>query len=323
MNSIHIIDLFCGAGGFAYGFKLASPRFHIDLAIDINKWASKTYEKNFPSSRVIRQDITDLHSVEILSLLKGKKPDIIIASPPCEAFSIANVNRMKNDYDRLYSDPTGRNLLHTIRIIMDLNPRFFFIENVRQVASTNMQNYIQKEFCLSDYPRIYFNFMEALNHGVPSARKRIFISNYEIPRSHIQKDPPSVDKTFQGLADPFSAHTTLNHNILHPPHKYAKKIPRTKPNGALVYFQGGHGKTFRNYIRLDPNSPAPTIMGKSRFIHPWDHRLCTVREHARLMSYPDSFEFIGPQGWQYNQVGESVPPFLSKKIAELLIGKIP
>ncbi len=60
MNSIHIIDLFCGAGGFAYGFKLASPRFHIDLAIDINKWASKTYEKNFPSSRVIRQDITDL-----------------------------------------------------------------------------------------------------------------------------------------------------------------------------------------------------------------------------------------------------------------------
>ena len=64
-------------------------------------------------------------------------------------------------------------------------------------------------------------------------------------------------------------------------------------------------------------------MGKSRFIHPWDHRLCTVREHARLMSYPDSFEFIGPQGWQYNHVGESVPPILSKEIAELLFEWIP
>lgn len=136
-------------------------------------------------------------------------------------------------------------------------------------------------------------------------------------------DPPSVKDAFQGLTDPFSSHTFMNHSILYPSHQHAKKIPKTKINGALVYFRGGHNKTFRNYIRLDPNSPAPTIMGKSRFIHPWDHRLCTVREHARLMSYPDSFEFIGPQGWQYNHVGESVPPILSKEIAELLFEWIP
>jgi len=268
---------------------------------------------------VIRHDISELHSSDLIPLLEGKEPDIIIASPPCEAFSIANVKRRRSGYDRLYSDSSGRNLLHTIRLIIDFHPKFFFIENVAFVATKKMRNYIQREFSSSSYSKIYFNTLEALDYGVPSTRKRIFISNYEIPYSPSQTNPRSVGQTLRGLPDPYILHDVPNHFILHPPYQYAKKIPRIKPNEALVYFPGDHNKTFRNYIKLSSNSPAPTIMGKSRFIHPWDHRLCTVREHARLMSYPDDFEFFGPQGWQYNQVGESVPPILSKRIAEQLV----
>ena len=142
MKKLEILDLFCGAGGFSFGFFTGNTRFEVKLAIDMNQWAIQTFRKNQPKSKVVQADITTLHSLDILELLNGKEPDIIIASPPCEAFSSANVNRKQNDYDRLYSDGTGRNLLHTIRIIKDFNPNFFFIENVTQLANINMRNYI-------------------------------------------------------------------------------------------------------------------------------------------------------------------------------------
>jgi DNA (cytosine-5)-methyltransferase 1 len=314
-----ILDLYCGGGGFSLGFRLASPRSRITLAIDINNWALATYKRNHPLVRTVNRDISYLHSLEILEILKGKEPDIIIASPPCEAFSSANMNRRSTDYDRLYSDDTGRNLLNAIRLIIDLNPKYFFIENVQQVANYEMQSLIRHEFTNSTFSTIHFNIVEALNYGVPSARKRIFISNILIPHHQTDNEFKTVQNALHGLPDPQFSQNILNHEKIPPSHKHAKKIPRTPPNGALIYFRGSGRRTFRNYIRLDSHSCAPTVMGKSRFLHPFSHRLCTVREHARLMSYPDNFEFVGPIAEQYNQVGESVPPLLSKGIYESTI----
>jgi len=157
VSRLNILDLFCGAGGFAYGFSLADPMFQIVLAIDMNNWAIETYKANFPNITVLEKDITQIHSIDILNHLGKKNLDIIIASPPCEAFSAANVNRRKTDYERLYSDQTGRILLHAIRLIINLEPEIFFIENVKQVASDNMQDFIRKEFSCSKYSQIYFN----------------------------------------------------------------------------------------------------------------------------------------------------------------------
>ena len=319
MSRLNILDLFCGAGGFAYGFSLANPMFETLLAIDVNNWAIETYKANFPNTTVLKKDITQLHSNEVLKYSGKKKIDIIIASPPCEAFSSANVNRRKTDYDRLYSDPTGRIFLHAIRLIINLEPKYFIIENVFQVGSDDTQDYIRNEFSTSNYSDIFFNRVESLDYHVPSARKRVFISNFKLSKRVLDKKSPSVREAFQGLPSPESLHDIKNHNILPPSRSMAKKIPRTPPGGALVYFQGGKHKTFRNYIRLEYDLPAPTVMGKSRFIHPLDNRLCTVREHARLMSYPDNFYFSGPTVWQYNMVGESVPPLLSKTIAHQIV----
>ena len=115
----------------------------------------------------------------------------------------------------------------------------------------------------------------------------------------------------------------LNHESPHIFSNIAKKIPKTPPGGAIVYFKGSHGVTFSNFIRLQANQPSPTVMGKGRFIHPYDPRLCTVREHARLMSYPDDFQFYGPINWQYNQVGESIPPLLAKAVAKQVLTRFP
>ncbi len=68
-------------------------------------------------------------------------------------------------------------------------------------------------------------------------------------------------------------------------------------------------------IRLNPREPAPTVLGSPQFIHPYEDRLLTVREQARLMGFPDYHVFLGSRDIQYNQVGEAVPPPLSYRIA--------
>ena len=187
--------------------------------------------------------------------------------------------------------------------------------SLKTIQIRDIMDFIRKEFSTSSYTNIYFNLVESLDYLVPSARKRVFVSNFKLSKPTLNNKLPSVSSAFDGLPHPESMHDIRNHSLLPPSRNIAKKIPRTPPGGALVYFQGGSNKTYRNYIRLEYDLHAPTVMGKSRFIHPLYNRLCTVREHARLMSYPDNFYFSGPTAWQYNMIGESVPPLLSKGIA--------
>ena len=188
------------------------------------------------------------------------------------------------------------------------------------MASTEMKQLISHEFSRSSYRSIYFNVLEAEDFSVPSQRKRVFISNVKL-KPLVNPSPVPVIDAFQSLPDPNIM--ALNHEIAPLSPRNEKKISKIPPGGAIVYFKGSKGRTFRNYIRLQANRPSPTVMGKSRFIHPYDARICTVREHARLMSYPDSFRFCGPLNWQYNQVGESVPPLLAKAVAQQILTAFP
>ncbi len=311
-----IVDLFCGAGGYAFGFLMADPVFEVSLAIDIDYRAIGTYKHNMPKTRVLEEDIRNIHSLDILEQLGNRNPDIIIASPPCEAFSSANPNRSRNEYDQLYSDETGRLFLEAIRIITDLEPKYFFIENVSQIASLKFKELIKYEFKKGKYEKLYFNVLRAENFGVPSIRKRIFLSNIQIP---LQSTPNTFITAKEALESLENNRFIFNHEFKGTSKNIERKIPKTPPGAALVYFRGSGRKTYRNFIRLEHNKPSPTVMGKSRFIHFNEHRMCTVREHARLMSYPDTFEFIGSIESQYDQVGESVPPTLSKYIAQTVL----
>jgi DNA (cytosine-5)-methyltransferase 1 len=315
---MRVLDLFCGAGGFAYGFVLENPCIDIKLAIDIDPNALQTYSANIPNTDILNRDVCDVHSIDVLEQLDNEPPDIIIASPPCESFSVANPNRKKSKYDQLYTDKVGRLVLETIRFIINLSPKIFIIENVSQLASIEMREFILHEFKNSSFERIYFNILRAEDFGVPSHRRRVFISNIELAA------PPessfiTVSEAFQSLPDPNN--DTPNHKIVPLSPRIEKKIYQTPPGGAIVYFKGSHGATFRNYIRLEKDQLCPTVMGKSRFIHPSSPRLCTVRENARLMSFFDEFQFYGPLNNQFNQIGESVPPLLSKDIAKQVLQK--
>ncbi|MFW9780492.1 MAG: DNA cytosine methyltransferase [Candidatus Heimdallarchaeota archaeon] len=317
-KKVDLIDLFSGCGGFSFGFLQGISKLRIKIAIDHDYRALETYRANIPVEEVIQSDIQELHSLEILELLNGKSPDIVIASPPCESFSAANPDRKQSAYDQLYSDEGGRLMLHAIRIISDLSPSFFIIENVSRIASREMQSLIRHEFGHSDY-EIFFNVLEAVEFGIPSYRRRAFISNVSLspPSPKRNSNVSTVNNAFSCL--PQSTGRIPNHDFVPPSPSLERKIPKTPPGGALVYFRGSQDRNYlRNYIRLLLDQPSPTVMGKSRFIHPFLPRLCTVREHARLMSYPDDFRFYGNLDSCFNQVGESVPPHLSKAIAEQL-----
>lgn len=312
-----ILDLFCGAGGFSYGFTPLSDDTH--LAIDINSSALDTYILNYPEAKIWQADIHNLHSTQIEEMLGGL-PDIIIASPPCEEFSKANPDSQRPAAERIYGEGTAQLLLDTIRIIGDLSPRVFVIENVAAILQAGGKEIILREFERVGIDNVVFNMVRAHQHGNPSKRLRVFICNLKInlPR----KVAPAVMESIGnlpplGLDSLFNPdETSPNHSIYPLSDDRLKAVRKTRWGQGARYFRASKTKILPNWVRLFPDRLSTSINGLSRYVHPYDNRILTVREHARLMSYPDSFTFVGAIDSQYNQVGESVPPLISQLIAQ-------
>lgn len=308
-----IIDLFSGAGGFSIGFH-STGRFKTILAIDNFKYAVLTFKANIPQALVLASDIREIGRQELADFVRFDEIDVVIGSPPCEPFTGANPNRERNPIDRLYVDPQGQLTLHYIRIVGLIKPRIFVMENVPAIMEDGLRDALLAEFKRIGYPRVYFNILRAENYGTPSHRTRVFISNVPIKPSPRVK-PKTVGEVLRDLPPPGDP-LVLNHDP--PPElswRKTRKIHRLRAGRAVVYYQGAKG-LLPNLIKLDPDKIAPTVLGSSRFIHPFEPRLLTVREQARLMGFPDSFVFIGGRDSQYNMIGEAVPPPLARSIGE-------
>jgi DNA (cytosine-5)-methyltransferase 1 len=307
---LKVLDLFCGAGGFSLGFKQAN--YEIVCGLDNFEPVLRTFSYNFSSSHIILEDIKKVTSKRIKEEVGDI--DVIIGGPPCEAFTLASSKIQKDPLDRLYNDPRGQLVLHFIRLVGDLKPIFFVMENVRGILMPQIKEAIIKEFKRVGYDRIYFNVLHAEDYGNPSIRTRVFVSNLKIlpEKSKIKR---TVWDAIGDLPSPYSIHDIPNHDPVPISEKKLRKILRLKRGHSLVSFVGADNKIKKNYIRLKFNTLAPTVMGKSRFIHPVENRILTVRENARLMSFPDDFIFFGGREVQFDQVGEAVPPILAKSIA--------
>ena len=305
-----VLDLFCGAGGFSLGFVMEG--FRVLLGVDVDWTVAETYKENLKID-VLCEDIRNVHSLDLRELV-DTDVDVIIASPPCEPFTGANPRREVDALSRLYDDEVGRLFLHAIRIIGDLRPRLFIIENVPSILEPLLKEAIERELRVVGYPRIHFNVLYAEDYGTPSHRKRVFISNFKLRPRPIKKIV-TVEKALAGLPDPEEINNVPNHVIkpLHP--KKIKKIARLRWGEELVLYKGAGRKVLPNWVRLHPFKLAPTVLGSSRFVHPYEDRLLTVREQARLMGFPDDFVFKGGFEAQYNMIGEAVPPPLSRAIA--------
>ncbi len=315
MSEFNVVDLFCGAGGFAKGFY--DEGFNIVLAIDNFKPASETYKANFPDTIVLTEDIREV-SCELVRKILGKiHIHAIIGSPPCEPFTAANPRRKEKPLDRLYVDPMGRLTLEFIRFVRCFKPEVFVMENVPQILDNGLKQALYREFRAAGYSKVFFNILRAEDYGTPSHRVRVFISNIPIKPKRLRRKI-IVEEALKNLPEPGSQNIP-NHDPVPLSPRKLRRISKVKWGQALIRYEGFKGKLLPNLIRLHPKKLAPTVLGSSRFIHPYEDRFLTVREQARLMGYPDNFIFLGGRDSQFNQVGESVPVPLSKTIASTVM----
>ncbi|QKQ99867.1 DNA cytosine methyltransferase [Metallosphaera tengchongensis] len=313
MGTPKVVDLFSGAGGFGRGFRDAG--FQVSLSVEINHAAARTYSANFPDSTVLEEDVRDITGRDLVREL-GREPDVLIGSPPCEPFTGANPLRLDNPLDRLYLDERGSLTLEFIRLVGELRPKVFVMENVPSIVETKeLREALVHEFRKVGYEP-FFNFMRAEDYGNPSKRARIFISNVKIEIPFRQRK-----SVWDAIGDLESRHDVPNHEITEVNERKIKEMANLSYGDYMTMFRG-HKKDIPLHIRLDPFDISPTVLGNSRFVHPFHSRYLTVREQARLMSYPDDHIFYGSKEEQYNQVGEAVPVVLSRGIASTIMVQV-
>ena len=166
---MNVIDLFAGCGGLSTGFEMAG--YKIPLAVEKDEWASETYIKNHPKTKVVTADITQVKDLDSLFPKKGMKIEGIIGGPPCQGFSLSG-NRDKKD-------PRNSLFMEFVRFVKHFQPRFFVMENVTGILSMQTKSgELVKDVILSEYDKAGYNVeiyvLNAAEYGVPQSRIRVF-----------------------------------------------------------------------------------------------------------------------------------------------------
>lgn len=341
MKKYNVIDLFCGAGGLSYGFEIAG--FDVLLGIDNDAKALKTFEKNHNGAKSICGDITEItYEDHIAPLLDGKKIDVIIGGPPCQGFSLSG--------PRNFDDPRNKLYLSYIRLVEEIHPKAFVIENVPGLVGLfngEVKDNIIKKFAEMGY-EVKYRILCAADYGVPQNRKRVVFvgvkgeNAFEYPIIQTEQVtcemalsdlPPLVDT----LGEDVQSYATAPQNAY-------QKLMREKSDKVRNHIAASHSEKVQHIISLVPDGgnyrdlpvefresrnfhvawtrfhsqkPAPTIdTGHRHHFHYKYNRVPTVRECARLQSFPDDFIFLGNKTQQFRQVGNAVPPIMAQRIAD-------
>lgn len=344
LNKVGHVDLFSGCGGFSTGFELAG--FETAVALDIHPPSLSTLALNHSSTHTILGDIRKVNEKVLPELVGLKRPGLVVtAGVPCQGFSLSNRKRHAED-KRNYL------FLEFIRVASHLRPDVVVLENVSGLVSTKdgaFKRDIAEAIEELGYD-VHFALLNAADYGVPQTRRRVFFvgvprgSSWYFPepefgtlenpyrnvRDALLGDLPRLaagasSKKYSGPpTSDFQKWLRLNHgetlnNHVAPAHpaETINRIKLTKP-GEPMY------PNFKQRIRLHPDSPSPTqicggIRPQFQFGHPTQARGLTIRERARIQSFPDWYEFTGGVTQGRVQTGNAVPPLLAKAIADQIM----
>mgnify|MGYP001008623810 CR=1 FL=1 len=345
------IDLFAGAGGMSVGAQMAGV--DISVAVEIDKYAALTYQANHPNTKMINDDI---RKVEIKVDCKRGKDDIniLFGGPPCQGFSTSNQktrnkenesNWLFTEYLRVARDQSPDWIIvENVKGIVETENGYFFekiITELRKLGYT------------TDHA-----ILNAVDYGVPQVRNRVFIVGslhgikYEFPKPTTKKYLSVLD----AISDlPKLQNGSTYHELEYADvalNKYQsknRKLSKKSVNNLVTnnnkvvlkryeyISQGGNWESIptnlmtnykdfsrchtRIYYRLKEDEPSVVIGNyrKNMLIHPKENRGLSVREAARIQSFPDNFHFFGTIGFQQQQVGNSVPPLLAKIVFDKII----
>jgi DNA (cytosine-5)-methyltransferase 1 len=372
------VDLFAGAGGMSLGFEQAG--FDVLAAVEIDPIHCATHEYNFPFWTVLCSNITEISGDEIrqLSAIGDREIDVVFGGPPCQGFSLMG--------KRSLDDPRNSLVFHFLRLILELKPKFFVMENVKGITLGKHRQFLSEiisEFRNNDYKiEEKYQVLNAAYYGVPQSRERLFLlgsrKEFKLPSyphpltkpiykklkisnlPHLPNTPnvweaiqdlPNIDNYLElkkrdwviaeyGKPSEYAIQLRYS-SSLKDDYSYLRKYDtklltsslKTKHTIETIkrFFETPPGKTepISRFYKLAPDGLCNTLRAGTasnrgaftspRPIHPSFPRCITVREAARLHSYPDWFRFHRTKWHGFRQIGNSVPPLLAKAIATEII----
>ena len=317
-----VIELFSGAGGTALGFEHAGLK---DLAVvEYDKNAAATLKKNRPNWNVIAKDI---HGVSF----KGMKADIVEGGFPCQTFSYAG-KKMG------FEDARGTLFMEFARCVKEVRPKIAMGENVKGLLTHDGGRTLATMVAILKELgyKVVYKVIRAQYFDVPQKRERLIIlavrNDLDLPFLFPkEKDYTiSLKEAFEGCPDsPGQEYPPSKKKILKliPPGGYWKDLPLKlqKEYMKASFFMGG-GKTGMAR-RLSWNEPSLTLtcspaQKQTERCHPKETRPLTVREYARIQTFPDSWKFEGSMSSAYRQIGNAVPVNLAYHIGRCLIAML-
>lgn len=335
-NQLNVVSLFSGVGGMDLGFEggfkylgeeYASNPFKVIFANDIFKQAADVYESNFNIS-VERRDISNL---DVAKDFPKSEVDVILGGFPCQTFSYSGKRGG-------LSDPRGQLYKQMIRVIEHYKPKMFVAENVDGIRNSKKNfegedvkvsalDYILEDFDNAGY-NVQYHVLNAADYGVPQSRRRVIIMGIRkdlgttddvfYPQPIFDEKGTSTGRTWRTSSDGIddlwekvNDPTISNHSV--------KDISKAK------FYPG---KKMQGNNQIKENKPAPTIRAEHHGnieahyrsysvdledMNAW--RRLSVRECARLQSFPDTFNFTCSASSAYKGIGNAVPPVMGWHIA--------
>lgn len=328
-NEYKVLELFAGAGGLAVGMEKAGLKC---VALnEIDKHACATLRNNRPKWNVLEGDIKNFIFSEYYNQV-----DVVTGGFPCQAFSYAG--------KRLgFEDARGTLFYEFARVIKEVNPPICIGENVKGLLNHDNGKTLQGMISILDeigYNVVPVQVLKAINYKVPQKRERLILVGirkdidlkYEYPKPHKKiynlSDALKKGELFEsnvhkssGAKYPESKKSVLD---LVPPKGYWRDLPidiQKDFMGASFYLGGGKTGMAR---RIGWDEPCLTLtcspaQKQTERCHPDETRPFTVREYARIQTFPDDWQFSGPMAQQYKQIGNAVPVNLGREVGYSII----